>query len=279
MDSNIVIRDIREISLGIPNTIPNLGGFVVVRNGIELDYSFELAIASLLEVCSEVIVCDSDSTDGTIGILERWAEREPRIKLVNFPWTNPKGKSHFWFCEWLNFARQQLTLPHYVYIDADEVLDTTLESRQALSEAVLGRKSLRVDRLNFFRDPKHLIPDGECCGKWCVRVGPVAWECVSDQPCSAGEFPVVDAALPEPRIKIYHLGFLREKHAFYRKSRVVLSMWFNRFDERLEDGEKADKPIHETNMGEWVNNLVPYTGYLPPAVAKWLEDRGHDTLP
>jgi len=257
------------------SVIKNLGGFTVIRNGLTLDYCFQEAIESLLNVCEEVVVADSDSTDGTTELLERWAEKEPRLKLVNFPWTNPKGVSHNFFVEWLNFARQNLTTPHSVYVDADEVLDDRPEAIAALKEAVEQRKSLRVDRLNFWRDPKHLIPDGECCGKWCVRVGPSEYESVSDQPVHTGERQIVDEAVDEPRIKIFHLGFLREKTAFYRKARVVLEMWFWRFDERLEQGEKDNKPVWETECA-WADRLSNYSdGYYPESVKKWLRARGY----
>jgi len=257
------------------NIISGLGGFTVVRNGVSLDYCFELAIQSLLNVCEQVVVMDSDSTDGTTEILERWAEKEPRLKLVNRPWTNPKGVSHHWFVGWLNEARQHLTTPMHVYVDADEILDDRPEAIAALREAVEGRKCLRVDRLNFYRDPQHLIPFNECCGKWCVRVGPTEYECVSDQPIHPGEYRIVDEAVEEPRIKIFHVGFLRDKDAFYRKARAVLDQWFGRYDPRLEEGEKRNVPVWETEC-EWKDRLVPYTdNYYPESVKKWLVQRGH----
>lgn len=257
------------------NIIKGLGGFTVVRNGVNLDYSFVEAINSLLNVCEEVVVCDSDSTDGTTEILERWAEKEPRLKLINLPWPNPKGVSHHFFVGWLNYARQHLTTPQSVYLDADEVLDDRPEAIQALQEAVAKDKCLRVDRLNFFRDPQHLIPDGECCGKWCVRVGPSHLESVSDQPVHKGEKEIVDRAVEDGRIKIFHLGFLREQKAFYRKARAVLDQWFGRYDPRLEEGEKKGVPMWETDC-EWKDRLVPYTdNYYPESVKRWLRARGH----
>lgn len=257
------------------NIISDLGGFVCVRNNFRLDYCADLAVQSLLEVCEEVVVCDSDSTDGTTEFFQRWAEIEPRIKLINMPWTNPKGVSHNHWIEWLNYAREHLATPHSVYVDADEILDLRPESIAALREAVEGRKSLRVDRLNFYRDPQHLIPDGECCGKWCVRVGPSEYRSVSDQPIHPGEERIVDEAINEPRIKIFHIGFLRDKDAFYRKARAVLDIWFNRFDSRLEEGEKKGIPVWETEC-EWIDRIVPYTeNYYPEPVKNWLIGRGH----
>lgn len=257
------------------NIIKGLGGWVCVRNNFLLDYCAELSVGALLEVCEQVVICDSDSTDGTTEFFQRWAQNEPRLKYVNMPWTNPKGVSHHFWIEWLNYARKNLETPHSVYVDADEILDTRPDSIAALREAVEGRKSLRVDRLNFWRDPQHLIPEGECCGKWCVRVGPSEYESVSDQPVHLGERQIVDEAIEEPRVKIFHVGFLRDKDAFYRKARAVLNIWFNRFDDRLEAGERTGVPMWETEC-EWKDRLVPYSeNYFPEKVRHWLIGRGH----
>lgn len=253
-----------------------LGGFVCVRNGIDLDYSWQLAAESLLKVVDELVLCDSDSTDGTHEAMQRMADKEPRIKIINWPWPSPKGESHHWFIEWLNFARSHLTTDFCLYLDADEVLSDAPECHEAIREAVAKKKCLTVDRLNFWRDAESLIPDGHCCGKWCTRFGPTKYECVSDEPHHAGEREVVDKAVKEPRVQIFHLGFLREKKAFYRKARVVLEGWFNRFDPRLELGEKEDKPLWETEC-EFGNLLVPFSGYMPDAVQLWLSERGHHT--
>jgi len=257
-------------------TKKTLGGFVCVRNGFELDYCWELAAESLLKVVDELVLCDSDSTDGTTQAMQRMADKDSRIRVVNWPWPSPKGQSHNWFIDWLNFARQQLKSDYCVYLDADEVLSDTPECHAALREAVEQDKCLTVDRLNFWKDPQHLIPDGHCCGKWCTRFGRSEYTCVSDEPRHAGWREIVDRAVKEPRVQICHMGFLREKAAFYRKARVVLEGWFNRFDPRLEEGEKSNKPVWETECA-FADLLVPFSGYIPDGVQKWLSERGHQT--
>lgn len=260
------------------NIIPGLSGFTVVRNNILLDYCVEEAIQSLLNVCDQVVVCDSDSTDGTTELLQRMAEKEPRIKLVNFPWTNPQGVSHHFFVDWLNHAREQIDGRFYIYLDADEILDDRPACVDALREAVNQSKSLRVDRLNFWKSPYHLIPDGECCGKWCCRMGPKEYSAISDQPLHPGESKINDEAIQEHRVKIFHLGFLRDQKAFYRKARSVLSIWFNRFDERLESAEKEGKPVWESECG-WADRIAPYgEEYFPRLAKDWLWKRGWNVV-
>ena len=253
-----------------------LGGFVCVRNGFELDYCWELAAESLLKVVDELVLCDSDSTDGTTQAMQRMADKDARIRVVNWPWPSPKGQSHHWFIDWINFARQQLKSDYCIYLDADEVLSDTPDCHAAIREAMEQDKCLTADRLNFWKDPQHLIPDGHCCGKWCTRFGRTEYTCVSDEPRHAGEREIVDRAVKEPRVQIFHMGFLREKKAFYRKARVVLEGWFNRFDPRLEEGEKGNKPVWETECA-FADLLVPFSGYIPDPVQKWLSERGHFT--
>lgn len=253
-----------------------IGSFICARNALELDYNLELAANSLLNFCDELILCDSDSTDGTRQLMERMADRDSRIRVVNMPWTNPKGVSHEHWKQWIRFAQSHVKSDWCIYADADEVYDDSPECIAAIREAAKANKCVHVHRINYWKDPFSTIPEGHCCGMWCTRGGPTSYPVVSDWPVHKGEEPVVDNAVREPRIKLHHLGFLRDKNAFYRKARSVLSIWFNRFDERLERGEKENKPVWETEC-DFDTLLERYDGYQPDAVQRWFADRGHIT--
>lgn len=253
-----------------------IGSFICARNALDLDYCLELSAESLMKFCDELVLCDSESTDGTRQLMDRMADRDPRIRVVNMPWTDPKGVSHEHWKKWIRFAQSHLKSDWCYYLDADEVADPSPESIAAIKEAASQGKCITVDRVNYWRDPKSVIPEGFCCARWCTRGGPTKFPAVSDWPIHSGEEPIVDNAVLEPRVKIHHLGFLREKRAFYRKARSVLSIWFNRFDPRLEKGEKEDIPVAETEC-EYTNLLVPATHPIPDEVQRWLADRGHFT--
>lgn len=253
-----------------------IGSFICARNALDLDYCLELAAKSLLNFCDELVLCDSDSTDGTRQIMERLADQDSRVKVINMPWTDPKGVSHEHWKQWIRFAQSHLKSEWCIYADADEVYDDSPDCISAIRESAQNMKSITVDRINYWRDPQSVIPDGHCCARWCTRGGPTNYPSVSDWPIHAGEEPIVDSAVKEPRVKIHHLGFLREKRAFYRKARSVLSIWFNRFDPRLEAGEKADVPVAETEC-EFTNLLTQATHPIPFHVQEWLSDRGHFT--
>lgn len=253
-----------------------IGSFVCCRNGRDLGYCWEEAALSLLPVCDELILCDSDSTDGTREAMERFAERHPKTHVINWPWPNPKGDSHHFFIKWLNFAREHLTADMCLYLDADEVLDDSPECHQAIRECADRGGSIFLDRLNLWRDPLTAVPEGECCGKWCARMGPREYECVSDEPRHRGERKILDEAVREPRAVIWHLGFLRNRDAFYRKARAVLGQWFNRYDERLELGESQGKQLWETECS-FTDRLQHHNRRIPDMIQKWLSGQGHMT--
>lgn len=251
-----------------------LGGFVCVRDGFHLDYSWVEAAESLLKIVDQLVLCDSDSSDGTTQAMQRMADADPRIKYVNWPWPNPKNEGHHWFIKWLRFAQSHLTTDYCIYLDGDEVLSDAPECHAAIREAMENNRCLAVDRLNFWRDAYSLVPEGECCGKWCVRFGPTDYPVVSDEPHGRGECKIVDEAVHEPRVQLFHLGFLRRRDALYAKAKVVLGAWFGAPDQRLIRGEQEGKELWETECS-YTDRLVPFSGYMPDSVQRWLSERGH----
>lgn len=253
--------------------MPRLSGYTVCRNAIRLDYPVDLAIRSMLPVCDEVVVCDSDSTDGTIEMLERMRDKEPKIRIINYHWPNPKGDAK-WFVNWLNFTREHLSYDMQLELDADEVLDDSPECHKAIREAVEAEYCMTFDRLNFWRDPHSLIPEGHCCGKHVVRLGPAHYYMPSDEPHSAGECPILDERKTDNRLRIFHLGFIRRKDAFFEKAKIVLPAFFDSYDKRLERAESMGVPFWQEAC-DFLDKLVPYNEGYPRDVVPWLRARGY----
>lgn len=250
-----------------------LSGFTVAKNCLSLDYCIEECIQSMLPICDEVVVGEMGSTDGTFQMLEHWAECEPKLRIVRIhDWTQEKGKMN-WFVSALNETRSHLRCDMALQLDADEVLGTDSKTLKAIRRCVETKDAIAIDRLNFVKDHKHLIPEGHCCGKYVVRCGPSNLWWPSDEPHQRGEVPLLDMAHIEPDTKIFHLGFLRKREAFYAKARVVLGAFFNEFDQRLAKAEAEN--YHPFQEFEWWKNLTPYSGYYPELVKDWLRDRGY----
>jgi glycosyltransferase involved in cell wall biosynthesis len=251
-----------------------LGGFICIRNGELLDYSWREAAQSLLTFCDTVLICDSDSTDGTRQAMYEWSAREPKLVLANYPWPDPKGDVWFW-PKWLNYARQHVRTNWVVYLDADEVFHES--DYQKIRDAASNGKALMVKRLNFWRDAKHLIPENCCCGSEVIRVGPQNTDFPSDYPWPGHTEHIEKMARRDFSIQIYHYGFLRKREAFFRKAREVSRIWNGKeFDPRLEKAE-----THEGNWAdcegvtEWVDKIVPFTGKHPQIAIPWLRERGY----
>jgi glycosyltransferase involved in cell wall biosynthesis len=249
-----------------------LTGLIPTRNCIENDYCFIECIHSLLPLCHEVVVHDKGSTDGTLEALKEWAARDSRIRVIEASWQNPRGEKG-WFTGWLNEARSFVRTPMMIQLDADEILGEDYATHSIIRTCVEKRDAIAVDRLNFVRDPRSLIPQGECCGKYVTRVGPSHLHWVSDEHYPRGVIPLLDMAHIEPMAKIYHLGFMRRPEAFYRKARVVLGAFFDNYDPRLANSEATG--AHPFAEFPWFNRLDRYDGDHPKMVKEWLRSRGY----
>ncbi len=256
--------------IGLPE---GLSGFVCVKNAISLDYCIEECILSMLPLCDEVVVGDMGSDDGTRDMLADWAMKQPKLNLVKIrDWTQERGNMSWWTSA-LNETRQHIGYSMALGLDADEILSDDDVTIRTVMSAVREKRAIALDRLNFARDAHSLIPEGECCGKHVVRVGPSDLWWPSDEPHKRGEVPLLDMATITPEAKIFHMGFLRKREAFYKKARVVLGAFFNDYDQRLKRSElSADHPFAEF---PWFNRLTPYQGYYPQLARNWLQARGY----
>ncbi len=248
-----------------------LSSYLCVRNALSLDYCIELAARSLLPVSDELLICDSDSTDGTLQLLQRLADQHPdKIRLINYPWPDPAGDGQWWV-EWLNYTRGRLSHEMQLTLDADEVLDDSPDCHAAIYECVSQGGARWFDRLNYWQDGRHLIPDGHCCGKYVARLGPANLWMPSDEPVPRDK-TLRDLATRDGRLLIHHLGFLRHRAAFYAKSKVVHRAFVNDYDPRLAAAEAAGQSVSDVPF-DWSRHLVPYEGNQPAAVAEWIAER------
>lgn len=253
-----------------------IGANIPLRNCIELDYPFRECIASLLPVCDVVSVCDGQSTDGTQEEIREWMKREPKLSLCVYEWKEPKGDPS-WFVDWLNYGRQHVTADFQFQLDADEVLSELsygyIEWLKA--KPATDRFTVACNRLNFWRDHRHLIPHGQCCGHEVVRIAPVGLWLASDGYDPRGE----EAASLAMKlgIDIMHYGFLRRREAFFKKEKLLQGYFFNSYDPRLEKAETVPGNWMESEgVTGWENNLIDFAGPHPKVAQAWLNERGYN---
>lgn len=249
-----------------------LGGGICIRNGNVLDYCWREAVQSLLGVCDVVSVSDGESDDGTQQELRAWAEQDPRLILNVHPWTDPKGTNQWW-PDWMNYNRQHCPADYFVHLDADEVLHE--EDYERIRKLAETGNPWYCRRYNFWHDPRHLIPEGKCCGSRVLRLARSQDPIPSDYPYGPAEATCIRAL--DSDIGIYHYGFLCERSAFFRKAREVQRIWTNSFDPRLEQAEAFEGNWSAMpGVTGWENKLDEFTGTHPKVVHQWLKNRHYE---
>lgn len=248
-----------------------LTGIMAIRNGIELDYCTELAVLSMLPICDEILIGDGGSTDGTREFFTEWAVREPKIHVLDYPWPDPVG-DYMIHQKWLNWIQQFAQFDMVCTVDADEVFDPSSYPR--MREAVRDHECLWFHRVNLWQDPQHEAPHGTVCGHEVARIGPKELPLVSDQQYPGGEPEIRVRAKRDPSLRIWHLGFLRDKAKFLKKSRCEQRYLLNTYDARLEQCERTGEDWVPLTM--WKDRqLIQHGLIIPEFVKPWLLERGH----
>jgi hypothetical protein len=264
-----------------------ISGYTCVRNNFVLDYCVKETIESLLPVSDEVVVDDGESTDGTREWLNEWASREPKLRIITYPWPNPKDDPRYW-TKWLNHAQANLRFPMQLECDADEIIHPW--SYPAILEGAKHEKCLWFKRLNFWRDAQHYAPAGHLVGSHVVRLCPTnVWMC-SDEGFPEGEPECrVRAGWPPneheaPNCRIMHYGFLRRN--YIKKAREILMFAAGSMDQRLEESERNGTPWQDwwdfsEPQGDKIVQapVLDFKEVHPHIIQNWLLERGYQVAP
>lgn len=103
--------------------------------------NIERCLESLVDVADEIVVVDSNSTDNTRAICERF-----KVKFITHAF-----EGHI---EQKNYAITQATYPHILSLDADECLDAIL------------KKEIIAVKQNFIADGYSMNRLTNYCGQW-----------------------------------------------------------------------------------------------------------------
>lgn len=262
----------------------SIGGNVSIRNGNTLDYCWREAVESLLPVCDTVTICDGESDDGTWEDILVWARREPRIRTLRYSWPPASiGTSEFW-TDWLNYTREHVQEDYHLQLDGDEVLCPTAIPTLSWFKQILNpsdRVSLQFERLNFWRDARHIAPHGKLCGNHVIRFAPRDAWLPSDAPHPKAEATVGMVRIPEHQLFIFHYGFLRKREAFFEKAAKCRyyfcgTQFINREDPRITAVRgKPGNWMEQITGIDWTKQLLPFDGQHPPQMIPWLRERGY----
>ncbi len=100
-----------------------ISGFTIVRNAEKLDYPFEESIASLFQICDEVIINCGDSEDNTEAICERLkTQYGDRLQVFYTQWTRENQKGGFQLKAQTDAALARCRGEWCFYLQADEVI-------------------------------------------------------------------------------------------------------------------------------------------------------------
>jgi len=249
-----------------------LGGSICIRNGDDLDYCWREAVISLEAICDQVVICDGDSTDGTTEAIKKWCAENPKLKYVRYQWPSPCGDNNYWV-KWINWAREHLDTDWHFQLDADEIVHEKSydEIRQFIA---VPWRSAFMQRWNFWKDTKHMIPEGYKLGRWVCRIAPSRFWLASDGPHEMGNHaPSIGV---RTNIQLYHYGFLRHRESFFKKQRAFQGYYANAYDQRLRKAEKLD--VHWADAPEikdWKVDDEYSSGPHPAVIQGWLKQRGY----
>lgn len=174
---------------------------MIVRNE---ERHIRRCLDSVKDVVNEMVIVDTGSTDGTVGICRSYG-----ASVYEIPWNNS-------FAEARNYALDRATGDWLMYLDADEELDAA--DRFKLKDAVREQKAdlLAVKLLNYTGD----VPDPDqayLVEQYRLFRNGLGFRFKHDihEVLSVGELkPAISAALP---ITVHHYGYLQGETETKRK--------------------------------------------------------------
>ena len=247
-----------------------ISGFTIARNAVKLCFPLEASIASLLDVCDEVVVNVGQSEDETLEVVRSIGS--PKVRVFESTWD--LGKRNYMLGEETLKAMRACTHPWGIYIQADEVLHE--RGARMLADAIQACdgdpavEGLLVHYRHFYGDFDTLATHR----RWyrrevrAVRLDPA----LDIRPYQGAqgfrvgpEHRKIRARLTEA--EMFHYGWSRPRIALERKREVGKSM----YPWRPADEERPLVP--------WIPGLTRFTGTHPRVAADYVAKWRGETAP
>lgn len=243
-------------------------GVTFAYNAITQDYCLSESVASLKEFCDEVIVLDAGSTDGTSELIKTFQDKKTRIILCgNEEWKSQHGKwklSHF-----TNKAIERVNTGWVYYQQADEI--THEKSYEWIRRAIEqdSESGYLISRINLWATPytQLNVPlDRMPCSPEVIRLTRSdcrAYDDAENLGCFASRNYV-------DQIRMYHMGFVRDKKKHVEKIRHMQADVFQvGVDQKLDGMVMFDG----SKWFDYEKDLLPIVEPLPRIIQNWANER------
>lgn len=246
-----------------------LGGSTFVWNAIKQDYCIIETLECLSTLCDEVAICYGGD-DGTIELIEKWAEGRKRILtkvITKEEWEEQKGREKLSYFS--NLAIEMLHTEWNFYLQADEILHETSFPfiRQAIE---LPDPAFLVTRINLWGSPNtmlNVVQERKPCSTEVIRLAKSECRCVGDAESLGLMKYCSDKFLKE--IKIFHVGFVRDPIKHLEKIRHIQDdVFLIDHDKRIDGMEKFDPWVMFSK-----EDVIPIPEELPIFIQDWAKQR------
>jgi glycosyltransferase involved in cell wall biosynthesis len=245
-----------------------LGGTIFFHNPEKLDYCWREAIACLKALCDKVVILDAGSTDGTAEMVGSYHdEKTTVICLDNARWNAIAGReklSHF-----TNQAASFLDTDWHINLQADEVIHE--DSFPYIREAVQrDNEAYLCSRINLWGSSQHALnveQHRKPVSTEITRLAKLGYLSYDDAE-SINAPAVADYV---ERIRIYHLGFVRNKYVHCEKVRSMQEdiFLFPEMDKKVQ----AMNGVFDAWQHFSKSDIIPIIEPLPKFVQDWARER------
>ena len=249
-----------------------LSGFTLVRNAVQLNFPIVPAIASVLEVCDEVVVNVGKSDDETRDVVAGIGDA--RVRIIDSEWNLSKGDDML--AQETQRAMDACRGKWGIYVQADEVLH---ERGARILKQLVGDwdrdervEGMLVDYLHFYGGFERVATNRQWYRREvrCIRLRRDIRPYQGAQGFRVGPDYRKIRARPTGA-QMFHYGWARPAQTIREKLEVTKQMypWAS---------ERLDRELKRGTL-KWIPLLRQFRGAHPAAAQSWIAAQGHEPPP
>lgn len=253
--------------------VPKLAGTLIIYNGIIHDYCYIEAIKNLQSFCDFTIVVDCGSTDGTAESLK---DIDNENTLVMYrdkrEWDLIKGREKLSY--YTNIAIDKAAELGYEWqfnLQGDEILHQDCFPHVKTAISIPDVDGYWSKRINLWGNSQHELNVGYDripVGTEIIRLTKTKYHSVGD--AQSIDYQQSSWAFLD-LIRIYHMGFVRNKYVHTKKIKHMLEDIFQMgMDTRIE---KMGEVFDCWGCGFAKEDIIPIHESLPDIIQVWAAER------